>query len=75
MAEQRQPHDAAVANGLRLISATLEDAGIFVAAQRDGGQIVLSGEVDSQENRQAALDVARAVASRLGLAVVDALDV
>ncbi|HET7093652.1 MAG TPA: BON domain-containing protein, partial [Thermomicrobiales bacterium] len=76
MANQRQPHDAgAVANGLRLISTTLEEAGIFVAAERDGDRIVLSGEVDSQENRQAALDVARAVANRLGLSVVDDLDV
>lgn len=75
MAEQGQPHDPAVANGLRLIATTLEEAGIFVAAERDGGQIVLSGEVDSQENRQAALDVARAVARRLGLSVVDDLDV
>jgi BON domain-containing protein len=75
MANQRRPDDAAVASGLRLISTTLEEAGIFVAAQRDGEQIVVTGEVDSPENRQAALDVARAVASRLGLTVVDDLEV
>jgi len=75
MANERRANDAAIAGGLRLISTTLEEAGIFVAAERDGDRIVLSGEVDSQENRQAALDVAGAVAARLGLTVDDAIDV
>lgn len=60
---------------LRQIHDTLAEAGIHVLAERDGKTIVLSGEVDSPVNREAALDVARAVADRVGLRVDDALDV
>jgi hypothetical protein len=57
------------------ITQTLEAAGIFIDAQRDNGTITLLGEVDSDENRQAALDVADAVARPAGLTVNDQLEV
>ena len=60
---------------LARLNAVLEEAGIFVAAELDGDTLVLSGEVDSVENRQAALDVARALAEPRGLRVEDALEV
>jgi len=56
------------------ISTTLEEAGIFVGVEFDEDAIVLTGEVDSEENRQAALDVANAVAEPRGMRVVDALE-
>jgi hypothetical protein len=53
------------------LTAILEEAGIYVAVElRDG-----SGGVESEENRQAALDVATAVAAPRGLRVDDAIDV
>lgn len=57
------------------ISRTLEDAGIYIDVSQSRREITLTGEVDSEENRQAALDVARAVASGTGLAVSDQLEV
>jgi BON domain len=57
------------------IHDTLAEAGIHVAAEVWDGTIYLSGEVDSEQNRQAALDVAHAVADPLGLRVDDAIDV
>lgn len=57
------------------MTAALEDAGIFVGAEIDGDTAVISGEVDSAENRQAAMDVAHATLGRLGLRLVDAIDV
>jgi osmotically-inducible protein OsmY len=57
------------------ITKTLEAAGIYIDAERDNGTITLAGAVDSDENRQAALDVANAVAGPVGLTVNDQLEV
>lgn len=59
----------------RQISETLDQAGISIAVTRTAAGITLAGEVDSEENRQAALDVARAVAKPAALAVDDQLEV
>lgn len=59
----------------RRISTILEEAGIFIAIEPDKGNLVLSGEVESAENRQAAMDVASAVATPAGFGVVDGLEV
>jgi osmotically-inducible protein OsmY len=58
-----------------LIHDTLAEAGIHVAVEVRDGTVVLSGEVDTEENRQAALDVAHAVADPLELRVDDTIDV
>lgn len=55
------------------ITRTLEDAGIYVAVEVADGEIVLEGEVDSEANWDAALDVARAAADG-AFPIVDALD-
>lgn len=60
---------------LSRLTTTLEEAGIFVAAQLDGETLVLSGEVDTAESRQAALDVATALATPRGLRVDDDIEV
>ncbi len=60
---------------LARLDATLSEAGIAVGAELDGDTLVLSGEVESEENRQAALDVARALGEPRGLRVDDALSV
>ena len=60
---------------LRQIDQTLEDAGIYVATEVRGNVLYLSGEVDSDENRQAALYVATAVAEPAGLAIEDDIDI
>lgn len=57
------------------ISKLLDQVGIDVAVRRDGDEILLAGIVTSEENRQAALDVAEAVAKPAGLRVVDNLEV
>ena len=57
------------------ITATLEQAGIFIGIEFAEGELVLTGQVESEENRQAALDVANAVADPRGRRVVDALEV
>ena len=57
------------------IHDTLAGADIHVAVEVRDGTVVLAGEVDSEENRQAALDVAHAVADPLGLRVDDTIDV
>ena len=57
------------------IHDTLAGAGIHVAVEVRDGTVVLAGEVDTEENRQAALDVAHAVADPLGLRVDDTIDV
>lgn len=57
------------------ISETLDDAGIYVAVSQSGRVITLAGEVDSDESRQAALDVAHAIARPAGLSVTDQLEV
>lgn len=65
---------SAVAEGMRLLAEALDEAGIFVATELRGSTIVLSGEVESEEERQAALDLAHAVGDRLGLTVEDATE-
>ncbi len=62
----------AAAEAIRLLTEAMEDAGIYVAAELRGSTIVLSGEVESEEQRQAALDLAHAVGDRIGLSVEDA---
>lgn len=57
------------------IHDTLAEADIHVAVELRDGTITLSGEVDSDENRQAALDVANAVAAPLGLTVDETIDI
>jgi osmotically-inducible protein OsmY len=59
----------------RQIHDTLAEADIHVAVEVQDETVYLSGEVDTEENRQAALDVAHAVAGPLGLRVDDTLDV
>lgn len=59
---------------LARLTSTLEGVGIFVAAELDGEMLVLSGAVDTVENRQAALDVATALAAPRGLRVEDAIE-
>lgn len=53
------------------LDETLREAGIFVAVELDADTLVLSGEVDSEENRQAALDVATALGGPRGLTIDD----
>src|SRR4051794_11590819 len=56
------------------ISEALEAAEIFVAVERDGDRLVLSGEVSTREERDAALDIANAAAAARGLTVDDGMD-
>ena len=60
---------------LSRIDTLLDEAGIFVATELRDGVIYVSGEIDSERNRQAALDVATALAAPRGLRVEDNLDV
>ena len=57
------------------IDRTLQSAGIYLAVELRHGAIILSGEAIQPADRQAALDVAIAVAEPLGLAVEDAIEV
>jgi BON domain len=57
------------------IHDTLAQFGIHVLVEVSDGTVTLSGEVDSEDNRQAALDVAHAVADPLNLRVDDTIDV
>lgn len=58
---------------LRRLDEILGEAGINVAVELDADTLVLSGEVDSEENRQAALDVATALGEPRGLMVDDGM--
>ena len=60
---------------LARLNETLSQAGIVVVAELDGETLVLSGEVESEENRQAALDIATALTEPRGLRVDDDIDV
>ena len=71
--ERGKPSGAAAL--LAQINEVLEQAGIYLAAEIDGATLVLSGEVDSAENRQAALDVASALAEPHGYTVDETIDV
>ncbi|MFM9105284.1 MAG: BON domain-containing protein [Chloroflexota bacterium] len=57
------------------MTATLESAGLWVTGEREGGVVTLIGEVDSERNRQAALDIARATIGRAGARIVDAIEI
>jgi hypothetical protein len=57
------------------ISRVLDQAGIFVGVEVRNGQLQLDGQVDSVENRDAALDVARAVGEPLGLPIQDNIEI
>jgi hypothetical protein len=57
------------------ISRVLDQAGIYIGVEVRGGSIQLDGEVDSVENRDAALDVARAIGQTLNLPVQDNLEI
>ncbi|HEY7036766.1 MAG TPA: BON domain-containing protein [Thermomicrobiales bacterium] len=65
----------ATADVIARIHDTLAEADIHVAVEIADGTVFLSGELDSEANRQAALDVAHAIADPGGLKVDDALDV
>ena len=68
-------NDKPGADLLTRLNEMLEAAGIFVAAELRDGLLMLSGEVDSAENRQAALDVATALAEPRGIRVDDTIDI
>ncbi|HEV2108350.1 MAG TPA: BON domain-containing protein [Thermomicrobiales bacterium] len=57
------------------LNQTLEAADINLAVELQGKTLFLSGEVDSERNRQAALDIARAVANPTGWAIDDAIEI
>jgi osmotically-inducible protein OsmY len=58
-----------------LIDETLRSAGIYLAVQARDRAVVLSGVVEGEADREAALDVALAVAEPRGLTVEDAIEV
>ncbi len=60
---------------LAKLNEMLEAAGIFLVTELRDGLLMLSGEVDSVENRQAALDVATALAEPRGIRVDDSIDI
>ena len=60
---------------LARLNHVLEEAGIYVAAELRDGVLTLTGEVDSAENREAALDVATALAAPHGWRIDDGIDV
>lgn len=53
----------------------LEQAGIFIGTGVREGRVHLDGKVDSLENRDAALDVARAIAEPLSLTIQDNIEI
>lgn len=60
---------------LNRLDAILNEAAISLATELDADRLVLSGQVDSEENRQAALDVAKALGEPRGLTIDDAIEV
>ena len=63
-------------NGLvERVSAILEEAGIFINADLAGDVLRLSGEVDSAEDRQAAIDVATALGATAHVSVVSNISI
>jgi len=69
------PDRDAIDRAIAAMTATLEDAGIFVGATIAGATVTLVGEVDSAANRDAAIDVARMTLGQVGAAIVDAIEV
>ena len=60
---------------LQNLDYALEAAGIYVGVEAREGSLILSGEVDSAEMRQAAFDLGSVIAQRHGLRLEDAIDV
>ena len=60
---------------LRQLDAVLEEAGLYLASEIRDGVLYLSGEVESAESRQAALDVAAGLVGPRGLRVDDGIEV
>ncbi|MDQ3514842.1 MAG: BON domain-containing protein [Chloroflexota bacterium] len=60
---------------LAQLDGTLESADLAIATRIDGDVLFLAGEVDSEENHQAALDVATAMAGPAGLTIDDSIEV
>lgn len=56
------------------LTAAMEAADIYLAVSVRDGALVLEGEVESEDIRQAALDLASVVAERTGLAIEDAIE-
>ncbi len=61
----RDPRDGLVDR----LSTILEEAGIFINADLSENTLSLVGEVDSSEDRQAAIDVATALSATVGVIV------
>ncbi|MGI8476431.1 MAG: BON domain-containing protein [Thermomicrobiales bacterium] len=59
----------------RSITQALESADLFLAVEVVGSSVQITGEVDSEADRGAALDVASAVARPLGLTIDDNIEV
>jgi osmotically-inducible protein OsmY len=57
------------------LNDTMEAAGIYVALEVRDGALILSGEVDSEEMHEAALDLAQPYSDRYELAIEDAIEV
>lgn len=72
---RQEATDKAAPVVLDRLDMVLEEAGISLASEVRDGRLILSGQVDSEENRQAALDVATALAEPEGLGVEDAIEV
>lgn len=60
---------------LARLNTTLEEAGIYLTTSITGSRLNIAGTVNSAEQRQAALDVAAALAEPRGLHVDDGIDV
>lgn len=57
------------------LTAILEEAGIFITAELDGSSLKLSGEVDSAQDRQAAIDVAAALGANAGVTIENTISI
>lgn len=75
---QEHRSEATVGDGQELLDrldVVLEEAGISLASEIRDGRMILSGQVESEESRQAAVDVATALAEGRDLAIEDAIEV
>lgn len=57
------------------LDRALERAGLYLHVNVVESELTISGEVESEDERQAAMDLAQPVADALGLTLVDAVDV
>jgi osmotically-inducible protein OsmY len=71
------PAASPAGNGSLVVALThaLEAVGLYIAVEIRDGTLSISGEVASNRERQAALDIAAAVANARGLTVDDGLEV